>query len=58
MQDENFEAVSQKGHFVPVLFCGVALISENYNWNVTIFIWIMIALIGTVACFAASKKPL
>lgn len=37
---------------------GVALIAENYNWNVTIFIWIMIALIGTVACFAASKKPL
>ena len=37
---------------------GIALISEAYSWGVTISIWAVIALLGTVICFVASKKEL
>ena len=37
---------------------GIALISENYSWGVTISIWALIALLGTVICFAASRKQI
>ena len=34
---------------------GVALLSEVYGWNFTIFVWATIALSGTGICFAVSK---
>lgn len=37
---------------------GIALISEAYSWNMTILIWIIIAQLGTIVCFAASRKQL
>ena len=37
---------------------GIALLSENYSWKFTLFIWVMIALLGTIICFIASKKEL
>lgn len=37
---------------------GIALISEQYGWNTTIFIWILIALFGTLLCFISSGKKL
>ena len=37
---------------------GVAVISEAYSWSFTLLIWVLIAALGTVTCFAASKKQL
>jgi OPA family glycerol-3-phosphate transporter-like MFS transporter len=37
---------------------GIAVISETYNWSVTLVIWALIAALGTVICFAASRKQL
>ena len=30
---------------------GIAKISENVGWNITIALWIGIALAGTILCF-------
>lgn len=37
---------------------GIALISENYSWNTTLIIWVIVALAGTGLCFIASGKKL
>jgi OPA family glycerol-3-phosphate transporter-like MFS transporter len=37
---------------------GIALLSEAYSWKFTLFIWVLIALLGTIICFIASKKEL
>lgn len=37
---------------------GIAVISEAYSWNVTLFIWAIIAALGTLTCFVASRKQL
>lgn len=34
---------------------GIALISEKAGWNFTLFIWFLIALTGTVICFASAR---
>lgn len=34
---------------------GIALISEKAGWNFTLLVWFLIALTGTVICFAAAK---
>ena len=35
---------------------GFAVISEQSGWNTTIGMWIAIAALGTVLCFASAKK--
>jgi len=35
---------------------GIAFISKNYGWNITIAIWIGVAALGTVACLIAAKR--
>lgn len=35
---------------------GVATVSENYGWNITLCLWGMIALIGMICCFALKKS--
>ncbi len=35
---------------------GIALISENFGWTVTISVWCALATLGTVCCFVHSKK--
>ena len=37
---------------------GIAVISEAYSWSFTLLIWVLIAALGTVTCFAVSKKQL
>ena len=34
---------------------GIALISESVGWNVTLAIWIGIAALGTIICFAVVR---
>jgi len=31
---------------------GVAVLSEAFGWDFTVFVWICVALIGTLACVA------
>lgn len=35
---------------------GIAALSENFGWNVTIASWILISLLGVVACLSAMKR--
>ncbi len=35
---------------------GIALISENFGWTVTISVWCALAILGTVCCLAHSRK--
>ena len=35
---------------------GIAKLSELFGWSVTILIWVGIALLGTICCFAAMPK--
>lgn len=35
---------------------GIALISENFGWTVTISVWCALAILGTVCCFIHSRK--
>ncbi len=35
---------------------GIALISENFGWSVTISVWCSLAILGTICCFAHSQK--
>ncbi len=37
---------------------GIAVISEAFSWKFTLFIWVMIAMLGTISCFIASRKQL
>ncbi len=34
---------------------GIALLSEKFNWSFTLFVWLMIALSGTLVCFLCVK---
>lgn len=34
---------------------GIAVISEKYDWSTTIFLWFIIALLGTACCFISAK---
>ena len=34
---------------------GIAIISENYGWQINILIWCLIAVLGTLICFACIK---
>jgi OPA family glycerol-3-phosphate transporter-like MFS transporter len=34
---------------------GIAIISENYGWQINILIWCLIAVLGTIICFACIK---
>lgn len=34
---------------------GIALLSEKFNWSFTIFIWLLIALLGTVMCLVCVR---
>ena len=34
---------------------GIAFLSENKGWNFTLFIWILICLVGTLVCILNSK---
>jgi len=35
---------------------GIALISENFGWNMTIAVWCAIALFGAMCCLLAARK--
>lgn len=35
---------------------GIALINDEYGWNITIYIWGIISLIGVIVCLAIFKK--
>ena len=35
---------------------GIALISENFGWTVTISVWCGLAVLGTISCLAHSRK--
>ena len=37
---------------------GIAVISEAYSWSFTLLIWVLIAALGTITCFIASRKQL
>ena len=34
---------------------GIAVLSESFGWTFTLIIWLSIALLGTVICFALAK---
>lgn len=34
---------------------GIAVISENFNWSITLLVWLALAAIGTFICFACIK---
>ncbi len=34
---------------------GIALLSERFNWDVTLSVWLLIAVLGTAICFICSK---
>lgn len=34
---------------------GIAILSENYGWQMNIFIWCIIAILGTIICFICIK---
>lgn len=34
---------------------GIALLSESFGWSFTLFIWLLIALSGTLLCFISAK---
>ncbi len=35
---------------------GIAILSENFGWNVTLEIWFILAAIGTVLCFVTGHR--
>ena len=35
---------------------GIALISENFGWNVTIWVWAGLALFGGLLCAVATRR--
>ena len=35
---------------------GIAVISQSLGWHSTIFVWFMIALLGTILCLGSAKQ--
>ncbi len=35
---------------------GIALLTENYGWGTTVFVWFILSILGTAICFSVANK--